>query len=56
MENSPEYTKGILDFIEINSYDNFWDISTKPHHVHQRGKKTATESKMQENLKVTWHY
>ena len=40
------FSQDKYDRIRYDNYDNHWSLSTKPHHVHQRGKKTATESKM----------
>jgi len=32
--------------IRYDNYDDCWSLSTKPHHIHERGKKEAVESEM----------
>ncbi len=40
------FSQDKFDRIRYDNFDDHWSISTKPHHVHKRGKKEATESKM----------
>ena len=35
-----------LDRIRYDNYDDMWEVSSKPHHFHTRGDKTAIESPM----------
>lgn len=40
------FSQDKYDRIRYDNYDDHWLLSTKPHHVHERGKKEAIESKM----------
>ena len=35
-----------LDRIRYDNYDDRWNVNSKPHHLHPRGKTEATESPM----------
>ena len=34
------------DRIRFDNYDKFWEVSTRPHRFHKRGKKNAIKSPM----------
>lgn len=50
--NHNEYSYSIIysrlekDFCRFDNYDKQWDVSSKPHHFHQRGKYNAIKSPM----------
>jgi len=40
------YSQKKFDRIRYDNYDDIWDVSSKPHHFHPKGEKTAIESPM----------
>ena len=34
------------DFSRFDNFDDRWEVSTKPHHLHERGNKTVVASNM----------
>ena len=43
------YSRLEQDFCRFDNYDKQWDVETKPHHFHKRGKYKASESPMNGN-------
>lgn len=40
------------DFCRFDNYDDRWSVLTRPHHFHERGKKSVKESSMTDDPKV----
>ncbi len=40
------FSQEFLDRIRYDNYDEMWNVNSKPHHLHPRGKKAAFESPM----------
>ena len=40
------YSRLEQNFCRFDNYDKLWDVSSKPHHLHQRGAFFAIESPM----------
>ena len=40
------FTQKPLDRLRFDNFDDKWNVSTRPHHLHQRGQKDAIESPM----------
>ena len=40
------YSESKHDRIRYDNYDDRWDVTTKPHHLHLRGSRQTIESKM----------
>ncbi len=40
------YSQAPLDRILFDNYDDRWEVASKPHHFHPRGKKVAEKSPM----------
>ncbi|HMF31394.1 MAG TPA: hypothetical protein VKK79_08275 [Candidatus Lokiarchaeia archaeon] len=43
------FSQGPFDRILFDNYDNRWEVTTRPHHYHPRGQKSAQESIMKGN-------